>query len=294
MDPYQVNFFISSLNVPKVKRKSPTGVDQLAEELEDLSVEQNAETINVPIDPSTPHNMCQYHTKREEFSLAEGLLNLTKSPDQKIAVKACEGLMLLVGLPEARAARFLVECTSLGAIVCSKLNSLIKNLPMNVDPADVEATEAKWGLDPYSAKEDKTGFVGKRNLKSFLSYLDFVDTLLEESHRLVATAIAKTIREHGELSVSRSNYRFSRVKYLFLVFENELNKLLLATNENTSLSITAIVSKMISECKSQFLIKEISVFLLGSETKDPEIKGEKEIFSKLYDFCIFGYYSYEL
>ena len=215
MDPYQVNFFISSLNVPKVKRKSPTGVDQLAEELEDLSVEQNAETINVPIDPSTPHNMCQYHTKREEFSLAEGLLNLTKSPDQKIAVKACEGLMLLVGLPEARAARFLVECTSLGAIVCSKLNSLIKNLPMNVDPADVEATEAKWGLDPYSAKEDKTGFVGKRNLKSFLSYLDFVDTLLEESHRLVATAIAKTIREHGELSVSRSNYRCSWVKYLF-------------------------------------------------------------------------------
>jgi len=52
----------------------------------------------------------------------------------------------------------------------------------------------------------------------------------------------------------------------------------LATNENTSLSITAIVSKMISECKSQFLIKEISVFLLGSETKDPEIKGEKARF----------------
>ena len=47
--------------------------------------------------------------KREEFSLAEGLLNLTKSPDQKIAVKACEGLMLLVGLPEARAAKILVE-----------------------------------------------------------------------------------------------------------------------------------------------------------------------------------------
>lgn len=67
---------------------------------------------------------------------------------------------------------------------------------------------------------------------------------------------------------------------IFIVFENELNKLLLATNENTSLSITAIVSKMISECKSQFLIKEISVFLLGSETKDPEIKGEKERFSR--------------
>ena len=69
----------------------------------------------------------------------------------------------------------------------------------------------------------------------------------------------------------------------------------MATNENTSLSITAIVSKMISECKSQFLIKEISVFLLGSETKDPEIKGEKEIFSKLQicrDLIICEYFSY--
>ena len=39
---------------------------------------------------------------------------------------------------------------------------------------------------------------------------------------------------------------------------------------------------MISECKSQFLIKEISVFLLGSETKDPEIKGEKARFLSFF------------
>ena len=61
----------------------------------------------------------------------------------------------------------------------------------------VKATEAKWGLDSYSAKEDKTGFQGKRDLKSFLSYLDFIDTLLEESHKLVAKALAHTIRVHG-------------------------------------------------------------------------------------------------
>ena len=71
----------------------------------------------------------------------------------------------MVGLPEARAAKILVESTSLGAILCSKLQILIKNLPMNVDPADVESTEAKWGLDSYSAKDDKSGFAGKRNLK---------------------------------------------------------------------------------------------------------------------------------
>ena len=32
---------------------------------------------------------------------------------------------------------------------------------------------------------------------------------------------------------------------------------------------------MISECKSAFLIKQISIFLLGDDTAQPEIKGEK-------------------
>jgi hypothetical protein len=102
-------------------------------------------------------NLTYYHTKREEFQLAESLLNLTKSPDQKIAVKACEGLMLLVGLPEARSARIFVQCTAFAQIICAKLAKLVSDLPLNVDPADVEGTEAKWGLDCYSAKEDKQG-----------------------------------------------------------------------------------------------------------------------------------------
>ena len=57
--------------------------------------------------------------------------------------------MLLVGLPEARAARILAECTSLGSIVCSKLSMLVKRLPMTVDPADVEGTE---GFCSYISK----------------------------------------------------------------------------------------------------------------------------------------------
>ena len=57
--------------------------------------------------------------------------------------------------------------------------------------------------------------------------------------------------------------------------KKDLNSLLSATNENTSLSITSIVSKMISECKSGFLIKQISIFLLGDDTAEAEVKGEK-------------------
>ncbi len=36
----------------------------------------------------------------QDYNLVNSLLNLTKSPDGRIAVKACEGLMLLVSLPE--------------------------------------------------------------------------------------------------------------------------------------------------------------------------------------------------
>ena len=32
---------------------------------------------------------------------------------------------------------------------------------------------------------------------------------------------------------------------------------------------------MISECKSGFLIKQISIFLLGDDTSEAEVKGEK-------------------
>ena len=128
IDPYQVNFFISHRSsggqLPKVKRKSPTSIDQIAEELDDLSVDADpADQIDVKtldIDIEDDHHLEIYHQKREEFQLAESLLNLTKSPDQKIAVKACEGLMLLVGLPEARSARILVECTAFAQIMCSK------------------------------------------------------------------------------------------------------------------------------------------------------------------------------
>ena len=54
--------------LPVVKRKSPTEVDQLAEELSDLSAVAESDEIEVKIEP---HNLSQYHAKRDEFNLAE-------------------------------------------------------------------------------------------------------------------------------------------------------------------------------------------------------------------------------
>ena len=101
-----------------------------------------------------------------------------------------------------------------------KIWNLSQELPLNVDPADVESTEAKWGLDQYSAKEDKQGYSGKRQLRSFLSFLDFVDTLLEESHKIIGATMAEALRvfvfetrlSHG------SHFYFKNWKFLVTNF----------------------------------------------------------------------------
>jgi hypothetical protein len=98
------------------------------------------------------------------------------------------------------------------------------------------------------------GFSGKRQLRSFLSYLDFIDTLMEESHKIIAAAVSHALRIH--------------------VFQTRLNDLLMATNENTALSITAIATKMVSECKSSHMITQIAIFMLG-EDAELEVQNEK-------------------
>ena len=264
LDPYQVNFFVQAPTMPNIKRKSPNPIEQIAEELDDISVKESelveVDVKSLEIDTEAGTGLKYYHQKRDEFLLAEGLLNLTKSPDQKIAVKACEGLMLLVGLPEAKASKTLVECTQLANFICCKLSKLIAELPLTLDPADVESTEAKWGLDSYSAKEDKQAFTGKRQLRSFLSFLDFIDTLIEESHRVIGSTLAEAIKIH--------------------VFDKVLKDLLLATNENTALSITAVLTKIIQDCKSQYIIQQLTQFMLGDEAKKPEEKQEDNLASQ--------------
>lgn len=66
--------------------------------------------------------------------------------DGRIAVKACEGLMLLVSLPEPAAAKCLAQSTCLCELLTGRLTSLYKALPPSVDPLDIETVEAvNWG-----------------------------------------------------------------------------------------------------------------------------------------------------
>ena len=66
--------------------------------------------------------------------------------DGRIVVKACEGLMLLVSLPEPAAAKCLTENTELCELLTDRLVSFYKALPQSMDPLDIETVESvNWG-----------------------------------------------------------------------------------------------------------------------------------------------------
>ncbi|XP_027707857.1 protein FAM160B1 isoform X2 [Vombatus ursinus] len=217
--------------------------DDLPHQPDDLST--RLDQLNVTSLPeasaSRPH---------QDYNLVNSLLNLTRSPDGRIAVKACEGLMLLVSLPEPAAAKCLTQSTCLCELLTDRLASLYKALPQSVDPLDIETVEAiNWGLDSYSHKEDASAFPGKRALISFLSWFDYCDQLIKEAQKSAAVALARAVRE----------------RFFIGVMEPQL----MQTSEMGILTSTALLHRIVRQVTSDVLLQEMVSFILG-EQREPE------------------------
>ncbi|XP_044295470.1 FHF complex subunit HOOK interacting protein 2A isoform X2 [Varanus komodoensis] len=214
----------------------PQLADDLSLSLDELTVPSPPEAL-----AACPHG---------DYNLVNSLLNLTKSPDGRIAVKACEGLMLLVSLPEPAAAKCLTQSTCLCELLTDRLASLYKALPQSMDPLDIETVEGvNWGLDAYSLKEDATAFPGKRALISFLSWFDYCDQLIKEAHKTTAAAMASSVRE-----------RF---------FVGVMEPQLMQTSEIGILTSTALLHRIVRQVTSDALVHEMVSFILG-EQREPE------------------------
>ncbi|XP_008320530.1 FHF complex subunit HOOK interacting protein 2A [Cynoglossus semilaevis] len=251
-DPYLVNFFLENKS-RKSDTKSPERAEQVkAPDTGQSGAESQAgspeEPQNAAASTSSPAS-----SNSSNYNLVTSLLNLTKSPDGRIVVKACEGLMLLVSLPEPAAAKCLTENTELCELLTGKLVSFYKALPQSIDPLDIETVESvNWGLDVYNLKEDAAVFTGKRALISFLSWLDYCDQLIKEAHKSAATVMAKAVRERFFVSVMEPQ--------------------LMQTSEVGILTSTALLNRIIRQVTSEVLLQEMVYFLLGEE-RDPESPG---------------------
>ncbi|XP_032735246.1 protein FAM160B1 isoform X1 [Lontra canadensis] len=224
------------LEPPEFEDESPQPTDELSASLDNLAVAPLPEATVV--------------RPNQDYNLVNSLLNLTRSPDGRIAVKACEGLMLLVSLPEPAAAKCLTQSTCLCELLTDRLASLYKALPQSVDPLDIETVEAiNWGLDSYSHKEDASAFPGKRALISFLSWFDYCDQLIKEAQKTAAVALAKAVHE-----------RF---------FVGVMEPQLMQTSEMGILTATALLHRIVRQVTSDVLLQEMVFFILG-EQREPE------------------------
>ncbi|KAI5611635.1 protein FAM160B1 isoform 1 [Silurus asotus] len=249
-DPYLVNFFLenkvkrcedkeSDADRPKDDPSSPdTGQQQSAGAGGDTG--GAAGGAGAEIHANSANN------NSSNYNLVSSLLNLTKSPDSRVVVKACEGLMLLVSLPEPAAAKTLTESTELCELLTARLASFYQALPQSMDPLDIETVESvNWGLDVYNLKEDAAAFTGKRALISFLSWLDYCDQLIKEAQKTAATALAQSVRE----------------RFFVPVMEPQL----MQTSEVGILTSTALLNRIIRQVTSEALLQETVCFLLGAE-----------------------------
>uniref|UniRef100_H3D7C2 FHF complex subunit HOOK interacting protein 2 n=1 Tax=Tetraodon nigroviridis TaxID=99883 RepID=H3D7C2_TETNG len=254
-DPYLVNFFLEN-KTKKPEKKDPGGSevakdDALTPDTGQTPANEQTPLHEEPQAAAAAAGSCSpAATHSNNYNLVTSLLNLTKSPDGRIVVKACEGLMLLVSLPEPAAAKCLTENTELCELLSERLVSFYKALPQSMDPLDIETVESvNWGLDVYNLKEDAAVFTGKRALISFLSWLDYCDQLIKEAHKAAAAVLAEAVKERFFVSVMEPQ--------------------LMQTSEVGILTSTALLSRIIRQVTSEALLKETVYFLLG-EDKEPE------------------------
>lgn len=239
-DPYLVNFFLEALATTPASTA----------ELDSISGPVKAQGRDKP-----------------DYTLVNSLLNLSKSEDSRIAVKACEGLMLCASLPEDHAATVIILYTPFCEVMADRLKVLFDALPKTMEPLDISAVAAKWGLDHQSDDEDVLSFPGKRRLISFFSWLDYVDQLSKEAHKLVAKALAVGVRE----------------RFLQTVIEPGLFQ----QSELGIITTTAVLRRCVKALTSPQLLREMCIFLLGEEIT-PETAshaGDHKIRQTLIDRC---------
>ncbi|XP_076831149.1 FHF complex subunit HOOK interacting protein 2A [Brachyhypopomus gauderio] len=259
-DPYLVNFFLEN----KAKRGDIKGsdVEGLKEDLSSPDTGQQGHMgvgqeghVGVGQDDPAAFSSSPAHeggasalpsNSSSNYNLVSSLLNLTKSPDGRIVVKACEGLMLLASLPEDAAAHTLTESAGLCDLLTGRLTTFYQALPQSMDPLDIDTVESvNWGLDVYTLKEDAAAFTGKRALISFLSWLDYCDQLIKEAQKTAATRLARAVRDH----------------FFVPVMEPQL----MQTSEVGILTSTALLNRIIRQVTSEALLQETVYFLLGEE-----------------------------
>ncbi|XP_069070080.1 FHF complex subunit HOOK-interacting protein 2B isoform X2 [Pleurodeles waltl] len=235
-----------SKNARQARHSSPEEAQQ-----EDLQKSQHSSYTSgfAPAgDPApcieSPDSDCTSSSSRTDNNLISALLRLCFSKKIRLALKARENLLLLVGVAQQREAIQLVEANRLSHLVTEKLCELCSAVPGSVHPTDISTVERVNWRSP-SPPDDEEVFPGKEVLDSFMLWIDFCDHLVKEAHPLLASALSKSISDR--------------------LFYGLLQPQLLQMDEYGILTSTAVIAALVRQITAPALLEEVVFFLLGSE-----------------------------
>ncbi|XP_069733529.1 FHF complex subunit HOOK-interacting protein 2B isoform X2 [Phaenicophaeus curvirostris] len=232
------------------------------QELPASPVEEGAEH---PPGPSAGSPCADPPQPRRDSNLITSLVGLCKSKKSRVALKARENLLSLIGLAQEAAATCLVRGSALCQLLTEHLCDLYSAVPTGTDPADVLALEkASW-----RSQSDAVGdgvFPGKENLAAFFSWLDYLEELVLSAQPVVADAITQAVEEK--------------------FFQSILQPQLLQMSELTILSATAMLTGTVRQIRAPPLLHRLVFFLLGPD-RHPETPGDAPhpLRTQLIDRC---------
>ena len=215
--------------------------------------------------------MQTYQEKRPSFDLAESLINLLRSPDARISIKAMDCLLRLVSLPEKNCANMLLKNTRIREFFGMKLVHEIMSLPgpqchprvAAISPDEIHMTDAypyAQAIDPVL--ENMEWFPGKKELRQFLTTWSFINRLIIESYHYFAVPMARYIRR----------------KVLQPILKQILTK---SVEEEAIVSFSSLLIKLLDTTESWALRHQLMMFILGrhESTFNHEIH-KKDLFDR--------------
>ncbi|KAM6395710.1 FHF complex subunit HOOK-interacting protein 2B [Rhynochetos jubatus] len=249
-------------------QQDPTLLVHILEGKSILAGRRSRELPAGPAEEGTEHppgTAAEPTAPRRDGNLVTSLAGLCKSKKSRIALKARENLLLLVGLAQETAAACLVRSSALRQLLTEHLCDLYGAVPASTHPADILALERVG----WRSQGDAAGagvFPGKESLVAFFRWLDYLDELVTGAHPVVADAVTETVEEK--------------------FFQGILRPQLLQMSELAVLHATAMLTGTVRQILAPPLLHRLVLFLLGPD-RHPETPGDAPypLRTQLIDRC---------
>ena len=128
----------------------------------------------------------------ECFILFDAIVSYLESADSTIIVRACEGILILASSAlDQKCNAIRNSLNRFTTMLANRLAEFCQMIPEDMDPGDIEDSNVSWGLIPRDS--DQPHFIGRYQLTTFLSWLDYCDVLMRECP-IIARELGALIR----------------------------------------------------------------------------------------------------